>query len=204
MTVPADPVLSMSIRQLRNRIRQQRRTLGDAEASRCANQLALRTAAHALVTHSKHIAAYLATDGEMNTWPLLSLLWAKGKKIYLPVLTPGTNNKLGFARFDAADMLAYNRFGILEPVRRTFIKPTALDLVLAPLVAFDEAGHRIGMGGGYYDRSFAFLNQRKHWHKPRLFGLAYELQKLDSITPNDWDLPLDAIATETTIYTPGR
>jgi len=191
----------MSIRQLRQRIRQQRRALGQREARHCAERLARRCAHHPLVSSSKHIAAYLATDGEIDPRPLLSLLWAQGKFVYLPVLSPFTHNRLMFARFDAADLLAYNRFGILEPVRRRFIKPAVLDLVLTPLVAFDACGHRIGMGGGYYDRSFAFLHRRSRWRKPRLFGLAYELQRQENITPADWDLPLDAVATEAHIYT---
>jgi 5-formyltetrahydrofolate cyclo-ligase len=67
-------------------------------------------------------------------------------------------------------------------------------------VAFDTAGHRIGMGGGFYDRTFAFLQRRQHWHKPNLLGLAYEFQKQTTIKPDNWDVPLDAIATETDVY----
>lgn len=116
------------------------------------------------------------------------------------MLVPFSKQKLWFAKFSPTDKLAYNRFGIPEPVRRRLIKPCALDLVLTPLVAFDCNGHRVGMGGGYYDRSFAFLRRRHHWRKPRLLGLAYELQKLARIIPNDWDVPLDAVATEARIY----
>ena len=61
-------------------------------------------------------------------------------------------------------------------------------------------GHRVGMGGGYYDRSFAFLQQRHHWRKPRMLGIAYEFQKQPAIRPNAWDVPLDAIATEACVY----
>jgi 5-formyltetrahydrofolate cyclo-ligase len=136
----------------------------------------------------------------MDPAPLLELLWSAGKQVYLPVLVPFSRQKLWFARFSPGDMLACNRFGIPEPVRRSLIKPLALDLVLTPLVAFDTAGHRIGMGGGFYDRTFAFLQRRQHWHKPNLVGLAYELQKQATIKPNNWDVPLDAIATETRVY----
>jgi 5-formyltetrahydrofolate cyclo-ligase len=162
--------------------------------------LAHRTARHALVLNSQRIAAYLAADGEIDPYPLVQALWALGKTIYLPVLVPFTRQKLWFARFNPSDKLVHNRFGIEEPVRRRLIKPCALDLVLTPLVAFDGSGHRIGMGGGYYDRSFAFLRRRRYWRKPHLLGLAYELQKLPAIIPNDWDIPLDAVATEARIY----
>ena len=137
----------------------------------------------------------------MDPLPLMHALWSLGKHIYLPVLVTFSHQKLWFARFEPDDVLAYNRYGIPEPVRRRLIKPCALDLVLTPLVAFDSAGHRVGMGGGYYDRSFAFLRHRRHWRSPRLLGIAYEFQKQAAIVPNDWDVPLDAIATESRIYT---
>lgn len=190
----------MSSRRLRQTLRQQRKSLTRAEAEKCAEQLAQRTARHALVLKSQRIAAYLASDGEIDPYPLMQSLWAMGKTLYLPVLVPFSNKQLWFAKFNPADRLVFNRFGIPEPERRHLIKPGALDLVLAPLVAFDSNGHRIGMGGGYYDRSFAFLRRRRHWHKPRLLGLAYELQKQVSIKPNDWDIPLDAVATEARFY----
>jgi len=190
----------MSCRRLRQSIRQQRRALSQDEASFCAELLAQRTARHTLVLQSQRIAAYLAADGEIDPGPLMQSLWELGKTIYLPVLVPFSNGKLWFAEFNPTDSLAFNRFGIPEPVRRRLIKSCALDLVLTPLVAFDSSGHRIGMGGGYYDRSFAFLRRRQHWRKPRLLGLAYELQKQTSIEPNDWDIPLDAVATEANIY----
>jgi len=190
----------MSVRLLRQSIRQQRRSLSRTEADNCATQLAQRTAKHALIRQSQRIAAYLATDGEIDPYPLMQSLWDQGKALYLPVLVPFSNRKLWFAEFNPTDRLAFNRFGIPEPVRHRLIKPGALDLVLTPLVAFDDNGHRIGMGGGYYDRSFAFLRRRQHWRKPRLLGLAYELQKQSAIKPNDWDIPLDAVATEANIY----
>lgn len=190
----------MTSRLLRQTIRRQRRALTHSEAAVCAEQLAQQARKHPLLLHSHRIAAYLSNDGEMDPYPLLQSLWSAGKQVYLPVLVPFSRQTLWFARFNPDDMLAVNRFGIPEPVQRRLIKPSALDLVLTPLVAFDAAGHRIGMGGGYYDRTFAFLRQRQHWHKPSLLGLAYEFQKQATIKPNKWDVPLDAIATEARIY----
>jgi 5-formyltetrahydrofolate cyclo-ligase len=190
----------MSSRTLRQTIRQQRRALTRSEAATCAEQLAQQTCKHPLVLRSHRIAAYLASDGEIDPAPLLQALWSANKQVYLPVLAPFSPYKLWFARFNPDDILAFNRFGIPEPVRRHLIKPSALDLVLTPLVAFDTAGHRIGMGGGFYDRTFAFLQRRQYWHKPNLLGLAYEFQKQTAIKPNNWDVPLHAIATETHIY----
>jgi len=190
----------MTSSTLRQTIRQQRRALTHSEAATCAEQLAQQTCKHPLVLRSHRIAAYLASDGEIDPAPLLQALWSANKQVYLPVLVPFSPESLWFARFNPDDILAFNRFGIPEPVRRHLIKPSALDLVLTPLVAFDTAGHRIGMGGGFYDRTFAFLQRRQYWHKPNLLGLAYEFQKQTAIKPNNWDVPLHAVATETHIY----
>ena len=186
---------------LRQTIRQQRRALPYHETATCAEQLAQVARKHQAILHSQRLAAYLANDGEIDPLPLLEYLWSAGKQVYLPVLVPFSPKKLWFARFEPGDILARNRFGIQEPVKRELIKPAALDLVLTPLVAFDIAGHRIGMGGGFYDRTFAFLHRRRHWHKPTMVGLAYELQKQARIKPNKWDVPLNAVVTEKQLYT---
>jgi 5-formyltetrahydrofolate cyclo-ligase len=155
-----------------------------------------------LVRNSHRIAIYLPVNGEMDPRPLMDYLWSMGKTLYLPILVNFSERRLWFSAYTPGDPLVYNRYGIPEPgrvhVRR--IRTVALDLVLLPLVAFDAMGHRLGMGGGYYDHCFAFINRRSHWRKPRLMGLAYEFQRLPLIEPEPWDVPLDAIATEQQVY----
>jgi len=187
--------------QLRQSIRKKRLALTPSESTTCAELLAQHVCSSQFVCNSRYIAAYLATDGEIDPLPLMQCLWSLGKTIYLPVLIPFSKQKLWFAKYEAGDQLVYNRYGIAEPLRRRLIKPRALDLVLTPLVAFDQAGHRVGMGGGYYDRSFAFLADRGYWRKPHMLGLAFEFQKQGTIKPNAWDIPLTAIATEARLYT---
>ena len=182
---------------LRQSIRKQRRALPEATARSCAVQLAQHTCAHPLLRNSRHIATYLAADGEIDPSPLMDCLWSMGRALYLPVLVPFAHGKLWFARYRPGDVLVKNRYGIPEPQHLELIKPRTLDLVLMPLVAFDASGHRIGMGGGFYDRSFAFLRARRHWRKPTLIGLAYEFQRQGTILSNRWDVPLNAVATET-------
>jgi 5-formyltetrahydrofolate cyclo-ligase len=183
-------------RALRQTIRARRRAVMPDEARRCALQLARVLRRSRLVRSSQRIAAYVAADGEMDPQYLIEDLWALGKAVYLPVLVPFTRNRLWFARYTSDTRLVINRFGIPEPDRAELIRANALDLVLTPLVAFDHSGHRIGMGGGFYDRSFAFLRTRRHWRKPRLLGIAYSFQQQSAITAAPWDVPLDAIATE--------
>lgn len=188
------------LQKLRKTLRARRRELTETDAQTCARELAKIARHHPLLLKSRRIATFLANDGEMDPLPLMHSLWSLGKTLYLPVLVPFNCDRLMFARFEPGDPLVFNRYGILEPVTRHLIKPSALDLVLAPLVAFDTQGHRIGMGGGFYDRSFAFLRCRSHWKQPRMLGIAYEFQKQNTIQPNDWDIPLDAIATESAFY----
>lgn len=188
--------------QLRQAIRQRRQALTAAEADAGAMRLARHLVGSRLLHNHHRVAAYLAADGEIDPLPLMQHLWALGKKVCLPVLEPHSYNRLWFVQFEPGDHLVTNRYGILEPVRRHrhLIKPCAIDLVFTPLVAFDTAGNRLGMGGGYYDRSFEFLRRRMHWHKPRLVGLAYDFQKQDVIKHEPWDIPLHAIATDQRIY----
>jgi len=187
---------------LRKQLRLKRRQLHPNERLACARQLAHHLGQERLLLNSRHIAVYLPADGEMDTWPLIEFLWSLGKVTYLPVLVPFSEQRLWFSTYARDDSLVYNRFGILEPERVHYgrIRTAALDLVLAPLVAFDTSGHRLGMGGGYYDRSFRFLKQRRYLCKPRLLGLAYEFQRISRITPEAWDVPLDAVATEDRVY----
>lgn len=78
--------------------------------------------------------------------------------------------------------------------------PWGLDLIILPLVAFDLSGNRLGMGGGFYDRTLSFKHQRCHWKGPKLIGIAHELQRVDLLPVNDWDIPLDAVITEQKLY----
>jgi 5-formyltetrahydrofolate cyclo-ligase len=187
---------------LRTQIRRRRRNLSATEQYTCAALLAQNLGKDPLLVNSRHIAAYLPANGEIDTWPLLESLWSLGKRIYLPVLATFPKRHLWFCAYAPGQRLVRNRFGILEPERTHYrrIKAAALDLVLTPLVAFDINGYRLGMGGGYYDRSFAFLNRRQYWRRPRMLGLAYEFQRQPLISPQPWDVPLDAVATENTVY----
>ena len=186
--------------QLRKTLRQKRRQLSATQAHSSARQMARLARSERLVSNSWHISAYLANDGEIDPLPLMQDLWSMGKTLYLPVLAPFSPHELWFAQYEPGDPLVSNRFGILEPYRRRLIKPRYLDLVLTPLVAFDTHGQRLGMGGGYYDTSFAFLGHRQHWRKPVMLGLGYDFQKQTKLSTNEWDIPLHTIVTETRVY----
>jgi 5-formyltetrahydrofolate cyclo-ligase len=117
------------------------------------------------------------------------------KRIFAPVLTK--NEIMQFCEVTANTDIQVNQYGLAEPVGGEIIAPRLLDVVVTPVVAFDNAGHRVGMGGGYFDRTFSFLKGRKHLFHPKLIGIAFACQKVDKITPNRWDIPLFATVSET-------
>lgn len=196
----------MTRAQLRKALRRQRRAL-DPDAREHAALAIIERIRHLREFYAaRRIAFYLPNDGEIDTTPLIETAWRRRKAVYLPVLEPSKENRLLFAPYRPGDGLAANEFGIPEPDvhPRDLVSGRNLDLVLTPLVGFDTRGNRLGMGGGFYDRSFAYLRLRRHWLQPKLVGLAYELQRVDALDGQDWDVPLTAIVTETTIYRPTR
>jgi len=182
----------------RKQLRARRRALTQRERLHRSHTLCRQLARQPLFLTSQRIAAYLPADGEVDPRTLIELAWRMGKQVYLPVLVPHRENRLWFARYLPDTRLVSNRFGIAEPetVHRQRISTQGLDLVLAPLVGFDAQGNRLGMGGGFYDRSLAFLQRRQHWHKPRMVGLAYDFQQLPALPAEPWDVPLSAVVTE--------
>ncbi len=151
----------------------------------------------------KKIALYLANDGELNPQGLIDFLLAQQADIYLPVLHPFSKGNLLFLQYTGQQNLIKNTYGINEPILDvTKVCPVAiLDIVFMPLVAFDKKGNRLGMGGGYYDRSLAFMNQSSLKHNtPRLIGLAHECQKVSKLPKESWDIPIPEIMSPSQHY----
>ena len=182
---------------LRRRIRERRRSLSGAQRQTAQHLAARRLRRLSPLWRARSVAIYLAVDGEADPAPVATGAYARGQRIYAPVLLGET---LRFARLTYDTPLRENRFGILEPATGDCIDPRHLDVVIAPLVAFDDSGTRIGMGGGFYDRCFSFLKERTYWLRPRLIGLAYEFQRLQTISRSTWDIPLWAAVTEQGTY----
>ncbi|MFW0753277.1 5-formyltetrahydrofolate cyclo-ligase [Pseudomonas sp. H11T01] len=188
--------------QLRRMLRKARRALTPAEQREAARGLYRQLAQHPLFRRAKHISLYLPTDGEIDPSLLLRAAQRRGKVTYLPVLSAWPRTKMVFQRIRPGEKLQPNRFRILEPqvnaARQR--KVWALDLVLLPLVGFDEFGGRLGMGGGFYDRSLAYLARRKTWRKPTLLGLAHECQKVERLAQASWDVPMQGTVTDKKWY----
>ncbi len=188
--------------QLRQQKRRLRGLLSDHEQTSHADAVAQLITALPQFRRSQRVALYFSADSEIDTSPLLQQLRALKKKSYYPALHNRPTPLLWFIEHRQGEPLIKNRFSIPEPSIRVHqpIKPWALDLVIVPLVAFDVQCNRLGMGGGYYDRTFAYIKNRQFWHKPMLIGIAHECQRTEHVESSAWDVPLDAVVTEEKIY----
>lgn len=188
--------------ELRGGLRARRRALTPSEQRNHATQLARLLGRHPAFLRAVRLGAYWSADGEIDPLPLMRLAHARHKRCYLPVLRPHPLTKLWFVEYRPGEPMRKNTFGIREPrLRNRRIRlPWALGLLIVPLVGFDSHCNRLGMGGGYYDRTLAYLWQRRHWRRPVLAGIAHECQKVGALETNPWDVPLDLIVTERRIY----
>lgn len=188
-------------RALRRSLRSQRQTLNAPERMAAAEAVAAHLQQHAAYARPGYVAGYWASGGEV---PLHVLqLQLRPDQIWcLPCVQP--DGMLRFAPWRAGDPLATNRYGIPEPNVATgsLLEPQEMHLVLLPLLGFDRSGNRLGMGAGYYDRSFAFRQDAAA--PPTLIGIGYAMQELPPIEAQIWDVPLDAVVTEKELLDFGR
>ena len=140
------------------------------------------------------IGCYLPMIDEVDTRDIIETAWRANKRIFVPILR-GRAEML-FCEITPGTELERTDFGIWAPTRGLLIKPRHLDLVITPTVAFDKNRHRIGMGGGYFDRCFSHLRHRTYWIRPKLLGVAFHCQEVEKITPNAWDIRLYRVVTD--------
>lgn len=188
-----------SIRQqLRTEVRQRRKNLTPEQQIQFAHQAAERVAMHPRIQAASTVSIFLSFDSELDTAPLIKQLWQDGKQLCLPVLHPFTPGNLLFLRFAPPTPLVRNKLKILEPVLdvRQIIPLRKVDIILTPLVAFDSHGQRLGMGGGFYDRTL------ENWHNggPYPIGLAHDCQHVDILPVEEWDVPLPEIITPDKVW----
>lgn len=195
------PFSSVTSRQhLRYQLRQQRRDLSRQQQQRAARGMVTQLLCHGLLRKAQRIALYLPADGEIDPIPLLHWLRRCHISVYVPVLRPLITPGLWFVKLTPETQLVRNKFNLLEPslgkhAHRVERCPAwALDIVLMPLVGFDTQGARLGMGGGYYDRTFSRIRRGK---RPRLIGIAHDVQEVVRLPTESWDVPLDMVVTGT-------
>lgn len=186
----------MNPSEIRSNIREKRRALNPSQQRMASEQLAKLLCRQDFFQRAKRIGIYLANDGEIDPSAIVTAAFRAKKACFLPLIDPLKANSLHFAEYQLGDTLHKNRFGILEPqFRSTAITPPwSLDLILLPLVAFDRAGNRLGMGGGFYDRTLAPRPGKPN--NVKLIGLAHQCQEVSGLSPQSWDIPLHKIATD--------
>lgn len=177
-------------------MRRRRRALSVDDRKRAAARVTAVLGSLNVFAAARRVAIFAASDGEIDLGP--ATRGHPGKHYYLPVVPQPGRRRLRFAWVGPKTSFRRNRYGILEPDVPAHALATALelDLVLAPLVAFDRRGGRLGMGGGYYDATFSFLASRSCWHHPRMVGVAFAFQEVPHIEHDPWDIPLSAVVTE--------
>ena len=184
---------------LRRELRQRRRELPAAQRIAAADGLAAQLLALPFFPKTGYVAGYWAMDGEIALHAF-QLKLPKGLVYCLPLLH---GEELRFAPWRPGDALVGNRYGIPEPDLEpaSALAPEAMALVVMPLVGFDANGGRLGMGGGWYDRSFAFRKLTPA--PPYLVGAGFDAQRVESLRSEDWDVHADAVCTESTTYLTG-
>ena len=177
--------------QLRQQIRKTRANLTALQQQQAEDSITQQALAFIEERNAQHIALYVSFDGEISTDKLIKILWAQGKQVYLPVLHPFNPNHLLFLRYLPDTPMLKNKFSIWEPKLnvQNVLPLEELDILFTPLVAFDKQGNRLGMGGGFYDRTL------QHWQKSPFIpvGLAHQCQQVEQLPTEAWDVPLHQI-----------
>jgi 5-formyltetrahydrofolate cyclo-ligase len=202
---PAGNAILQQRQSIRQQIRQQRNKLSSLQQTQAAQRLTERLIEQTQVKHANNIAVYLANDGELSLTPFIHWCWQQHKQVFIPVLHPFANGCLLFLQYQEYSTMTANKYGILEPKLdvRSVCPISALDLLLTPLVAFDLHGARLGMGGGFYDRTLATWHQQRHAKfsndqtELRVIGIAHDCQQVQRIATECWDIPLPEIITPT-------
>lgn len=184
----------ISARQiLRKKVRHLRNSLTPEQQHSAAQMLCQKLCNHPKIKTAQHISLFLSFDGEIDTRPLILALWQQKKSLYLPVLHPFSPGHLLFLHYTPETPMVSHPFGIQEPRLnvQSVLPVSQLDVIITPLVAFDAQGNRLGMGGGYYDRTLK--NWRNNGSYP--IGVAHDCQQVDALSCEDWDIPLPEIIT---------
>ena len=178
---------------LRRRIRQQRRMLSPRVRQHAGRAVMRHMRRYHVWQRAQHVGVYLDDFGEVPTRALLELAHACGKQVYVPVVR-AFDQRLQFCPIQRAHWqrvrMARHRLGMLQPQHQRGVSVQQLDLLIVPLVAVDQRGIRLGMGGGFYDRTLAHAYTRPH-----RVGLGYAFQQVPLLSAQPWDQALDALVT---------
>lgn len=180
---------------IRKRIQTMRGKLSIDQQAAASKKICQSIVDSGVLESATRIAIYLPVHGEADPTYLQHFTHLLEREFYLPILSEQNKNHLEFALYNEQTPMKLNRFKIPEPDSNSaelLSDPRELDAVIMPMVAIDRLGNRIGMGGGFYDRTFAFRKTKRC--KPDLIAFAYDFQLIDTQVPQAWDVPTDSIA----------
>lgn len=193
-----DNALLQQRQSLRTHMRRLRRSLSEQQQRDASQQLTERALCFIPIQQAQRIALFLPMDGEIDTRPLIAKLWHNQQQVYLPRIDPLRPHQLLFQHYTLDTQLVDHPLGLQEPLadHQQCCTLTDLDLVLVPLVAFDDQGQRLGMGGGFYDRALV------DWQQQGILpiGIAHDCQHIGQLPTAAWDVPLPAIITPTRLW----
>jgi len=184
----------LSKNKIRQDMRFKRRQLSFIKQQQAAILLRQNLIKNKHVQQAQNIGVYFALNGEISLKPFIAWSFLQHKNIYVPRIQTYPKKLLQFVRYKQGDLLLPAKYQILQP--KTKFKAQAictLDVILLPLVAFDDSGKRLGMGGGFYDRLLAQIHPKA---KPYLIGIAYSFQQVLNLPTDTWDIPLNAVITD--------
>jgi 5-formyltetrahydrofolate cyclo-ligase len=183
--------------QIRRDMRQKRRQVPCSERMNARRRFAIIADRAHLLRPGARIAVYQAYGHEADVSQITRRAWSRGCEVFLPVITARRAARMEFFRFEPTTALRKNSFGIAEPETSASrrIPVQHLDLILMPLVAYDDWGWRLGSGAGFYDRCLHQLRRSRQWRRPKLVGVAFAQQRIERLAPNQWDVPMDAVIT---------
>lgn len=174
-------------RSRRNLLLERRKALTLAERVRCGGVVTQELLQHVPELAQATVGFYWPFKGELDLRELAKSLHESGARLSLPVVVEKAE-PLEFWSWEPGAKLVPGIWRIPVPAERELASPTVL---IVPLLGFDEAGFRLGYGGGYYDRTLAVMQPR-----PFTIGVGYEIGRLPTIYPQPHDVPMDVIATE--------
>ncbi|MDH5344715.1 MAG: 5-formyltetrahydrofolate cyclo-ligase [Gammaproteobacteria bacterium] len=186
--------MTQSQADIRRNGRKARADLSVVEREHASEIITLKVVSASWFRSAEYLACYLPVADEVDTWEIISRAWRLKKRIFVPRCEK--NGRMRFIEITPESDLKPNRMGIYEPELGDTIAARRLDVVITPLVAFDRKLNRVGMGGGYFDRTFSFLGHRNKWQHPKLVGVAFACQEAEEIAPNPWDIRVFSVVTE--------
>jgi len=192
---PETPLASQEQQsELRARALRLRDNLTPKERAYAREKIADTVCRSSWFQRSKNIACYLPMASEVDTWRIIARAWSMKKRVFAPIIQKKTHMR--FQEITPDTPLYLSSFGVYEPRQGKLIATRQLDVVITPLLAFDSNNCRIGFGGGYFDRTFAFLRHRTMFYHPKLIGVAFACQEMEKIAANPWDIRLFRIITD--------